>query len=325
MSLLDDFLSGPHTPELREWLDVIGPLAVSKLEASGHGDYPRWRDALQQLPQLPVACTQLNNDAVGCRSESALNADQHQQLERALRQLSPWRKGPFNLFGVHIDAEWRSDRKWHRVLPHLHTLSGRQVLDVGCGNGYYAMRMLGAGAASVVGLDPGLLFNLQFHAINHYCQQYQAAVLPLPGEILGEQPFEFDTVFSMGVLYHRRDPQAHLQTLYHCLRPGGQLVLETLVIDDPAATFINGERYANMRNVWYLESTSNLLDLVAACGFTDARCVDFHHTDSSEQRQTEWMTFHSLAHALDPADPTRTIEGHPSPRRVIVTAIKTDS
>ncbi len=322
MSLLDGYLTGPHKPALRSWLDQIGPGAIQRLEASGHGDYPRWLEALQQLPDWSASQIELNADTVSCRLDTAPDDRQTRQLKAALLQLSPWRKGPFELFGVHIDAEWRSDRKWRRVAPHLDSLAGRTVLDVGCGNGYYALRMLGAGAASVVGLDPGLLFNLQFQAINHYCRQQSAGVLPLAGEILEQHPFEFDTVFSMGVLYHRRDPQAHLRLLWRCLRPGGQLVLETLVLDDPETRFVNGQRYANMRNVWYLECSANLLELIGSSGFCEARCADFHDTDTREQRQTEWMTFHSLAQALDPADPTRTIEGHRSPQRVIVTALK---
>jgi tRNA (mo5U34)-methyltransferase len=30
-------------------------------------------------------------------------------MRQALMGLSPWRKGPFDLFGVHVDTEWRSD------------------------------------------------------------------------------------------------------------------------------------------------------------------------------------------------------------------------
>ncbi len=322
MSLLDGFLQAPHTPALSRWLHELEPLAKQKLEASGHGDYPRWRLALDQLPTLPVERVDLSAEAVSCFAASPISTADHEQLAAALMQLSPWRKGPFDLFGVRIDAEWRSNQKWHRVAPHLHALNGRNVLDVGSGNGYYAMRMLGAGAASVVGLDPGLLFNLQFHAINRYCGQTRAAVLPLAGEVLEQHPFPFDTVFSMGVLYHRRDPQAHLRTLLDSLRPGGQLILETLVIDDARANFVNGQRYANMRNIWYLQNSTDLLELIAAAGFDDARCVDFSHTTVSEQRQTSWMTFHSLAQALEPGDSSRTIEGHPAPCRVIVTAVK---
>jgi tRNA (mo5U34)-methyltransferase len=41
-------------------------------------------------------------------------------------------------------------------------------------------------------------------------------------------------------------------------------------------------------------------------------------TTVHEQRSTEWMPFESLAEALDPDDPSRTIEGLPAPMRAIV-------
>lgn len=320
MSLLDPSLRAAHSPGLARWLQQLAPLARDKLEASGHGDYPRWRAAVAQLPDMTADQVDLNADAITCSTPAG--GDSAGPLRDALMQLSPWRKGPFELFDVLIDAEWRSHLKWRRVAPHLHPLKGRDVLDVGCGNGYYALRMLGAGAASVVGLDPGLLFNLQFHAINRYCRCDRVVVLPLPGEYLDQHRYEFDTVFSMGVLYHRRDPPAHLQTLHACLRPGGQLLLETLVLEDNPAQFNRGQRYANMKNVWYLPDTVQLLEQVAAAGFAEPRCVDICQTTTDEQRQTPWMTFHSLAQAIDPADPGRTIEGHPAPRRAIVTAVK---
>ena len=41
----------------------------------------------------------------------------------------------------------------------------------------------------------------------------------------------FDTVFSMGVLYHRKSPIEHIEQLRNQLKDDGELVLETLVID----------------------------------------------------------------------------------------------
>ena len=30
------------------------------------------------------------------------------QIEKVARELKPWRKGPFDIFGLFIDTEWRS-------------------------------------------------------------------------------------------------------------------------------------------------------------------------------------------------------------------------
>jgi tRNA (mo5U34)-methyltransferase len=125
----------------------------------------------------------------------------------------------------------------------------------------------------------------------------------------------------MGVLYHRRSPMAHLQTLRDCLRAGGQLVLETLVIEgDATRCLVPQGRYARMGNVWFLPSATMLLLWLSKLGWKNARLVDESVTSTEEQRATDWMTFHSLSNFLDPEDSTRTIEGYPAPRRAIVLA-----
>jgi tRNA (mo5U34)-methyltransferase len=59
---------------------------------------------------------------------------------------------------------------------------------------------------------------------------------------------------------------------------------------------------------------------LARCGFVDITLVDATATTTDEQRSTEWMPFESLREALDPDDPTKTVEGWPAPRRAIVIA-----
>ena len=192
------------------------------------------------------------------------------------------------------------------------------LLDVGCGSGYHCWRMLGAGAAEVIGIDPTPLFVVQYWALQKYLQRDEVWVLPAGIEQLPAKLQAFDTVFSMGVLYHRRSPMDHLLELRDCLRPGGQLVLETLVIEGgPGATLVPRGRYARMGNVWFLPSVDTLLGWLRKLGFLDAQLVDVTVTSTEEQRSTDWMRFHSLADFLDPADSTRSIEGYPAPRRAI--------
>jgi tRNA (mo5U34)-methyltransferase len=245
-------------------------------------------------------------------------------LRSALMGLHPWRKGPFELCGLHIDTEWRSDWKWDRLADAVAPLEGRRVLDVGCGNGYHCWRMLGSGAAEVVGIDPTPLFILQFKAVQHYLQQPNIHVLPMTLEAMPEHLPVFDTVFSMGVLYHRRDPMEHLMSLKHKLAPGGQLVLETLVIegDDDALLEPKG-RYARMGNVWQLPSPGLTARWIKQAGFSEIEIVDVGDTSLEEQRRTPWMTFHSLEEFLNPSDHTLTIEGFPAPRRAVLTAYRT--
>lgn len=227
------------------------------------------------------------------------------------------------IFGTAIDTEWRSDWKWDRVAPFLTDLHGRQVLDVGCGSGYHCWRMHGAGAARVIGIDPGLLFLFQFLAVKNYLTDVPVDLLPLRIEDLPPKLQAFDTTFSMGVLYHRRSPLDHLLELKDTLRNGGELVLETLVIDGPeGASLMPEDRYGQMRNVWFLPSCATLLRWLDRCGFVNARVVDVTATSTEEQRSTDWMRFNSLQDFLDPDDPKRTIEGYPGPLRATLIANK---
>ena len=305
---------------LAPWHEALVAAVRGRGPALRHGDLPRWREALAGLPALETGARTLAAAEVSI--EGRFRApDGASRLRAALAALGPWRKGPFRLGEVRIDCEWRSDLKWARLAPHIAPLAGRTVLDVGCGSGYHLWRMRGAGAAFALGIDPSLLFRCQFDAVQHYLRDERIAFLPLPLDALPAPMARFDTVFSMGVLYHRRDPAAHLGELRAALRPGGELVLETLV--SPASTdsaiAIDG-RYARMRNIWTLPSVRRVARWLAEGGFEAVRALRVDITSSTEQRPTAWMERESLAASLDPRDASRTVEGYPRPRRALLLA-----
>ena len=291
---------------LRQALDT----ALARLQ---HGDLPRWLAALDALPEVSTGweggCAAPRLGGPGPDPEA---------LRDTLMSLHPWRKGPLELGGETIDTEWRSDWKWDRLVDHLE-LEDATVLDVGCGNGYFGWRMLAAGARCVIGIDPTVLFVMQWLAQRHFAGPAPNYVLPLRDTDLPDDTGGFDLVCSMGVLYHRRDPGDHLQRLFRALRPGGTLVLETLIIEGEGALHPPG-RYARMRNVHELPSVPVLEAQLRDSGFQAVRLVDQTYTTVEEQRSTQWMQFESLAQCLDPADSSRTIEGHPAPLRGIVLA-----
>ncbi len=295
--------------------DALAALNRSAVAAIRHGDLPRWQDALRRLPDARPA---LDLDRAAPRLGAPV--DDPERLRETLMVLHPWRKGPFCLGGVTIDSEWRSDWKWDRIAPHV-DLEGATVLDVGCGNGYFGWRMLGAGARCVVGIDPTVLFVAQWAAQAHFAAGTDNYVLPLRDTDLPRDSGPFDAVFSLGVLYHRRDPADHLERLRGWLRPGGTLVLETLVVEGARSLHPQG-RYARMRNVHEVPTVDRLLERTRAAGFVDAGCVDLTATTTQEQRSTDWMRFESLDRCLDPETPDRTVEGHPAPRRAVVRAYR---
>ncbi|MEI6333734.1 MAG: tRNA 5-methoxyuridine(34)/uridine 5-oxyacetic acid(34) synthase CmoB [Methylococcaceae bacterium] len=303
------------------WVELLPGQLASAFATSKHGTLSQWQAAIENLPPLTTAHRLLDADDVQIGLSTDLPEADLLALEQQLKTLHPWRKGPYNLFGIKIDTEWRSDWKWDRLKNHITPLKHRLVLDVGCGNGYHCWRMLGAGAKMVVGIDPLLLNVMQFQLVRKLYGEAPVYVLPLGIEDLPYGLKAFDTVFSMGVLYHRRSPIDHLMELRDCLNPGGELVLETLVIDGGLGdTLLPEGRYANMRNVWFLPSCDTLVSWMKRCGFKNIRVIDVTPTRVEEQRSTEWMQFHSLKNCLNAENPQLTCEGLPAPKRAIIIA-----
>jgi len=311
-ALFDD-LSGIG---LTSWRDELEGILEGRFSESAHGDLSDWLSVLAGLPAVEQRPAGLNSGAITVPAIDGVSWD---GLQQALLRLSPWRKGPFEVCGVYIDAEWRSDMKWERVKDAIAPLTDRAVLDVGSGNGYYALRMHGMGAKLVIGIDPTLLYVVQFLAISHFMAAVPVHILPLRLHELPDDANAFDTAFSMGVLYHQRDPAKHLAELMACLKNGGELVLETLILPGTGARAgTPNKRYARMRNVWHLPTLPMLERWLTAAGFINMRLIDASNTTTEEQRSTKWMPFESLANALDASDPTRTIEGWPAPRRAVL-------
>jgi len=309
-----EFLQSLEGTTLEAWFGSLPERIARGLRPERHGLMPQWEEALARLPTLGSTLVEL-------KDEVRVEGESFQGLEALLKAFHPWRKGPYRIHGTHIDTEWRSDWKWERVRPHLQSLEGRTILDVGCGNGYHCWRMAGEGARLAVGIDPTPMFVCQFFAMKNFIRNPRAWVLPLGIEDLPPAPGAFDTVFSMGILYHRKSPIDHLLDLKAFLRPDGELVLETLVADGPEGWALMPEgRYAKMRNVWFIPSVQTLELWMKRCGFKNIRTVDVCTTSIQEQRSTDWMTFESLPDFLDPSDSTKTIEGHPAPTRAVVLA-----
>lgn len=322
--LYNDLFAFMKTNKLAPWLESLIPLLNYKLQEKPHGDLTRWLDAYHDLPDIQATNTTLDCSAITASSNSPLDIATQEKLHDALLRLSPWRKGPFELFNIHIDTEWRSDFKWDRIKEHISPLRNRVILDVGCGSGYHAWRMLGEEARQVIGIDPNNLFMIQFEAIKKYCGPNSPIhFLPVRMEDVPPQLEAFDTTFSMGVLYHRKSPIDHLLELKGTLRQGGELVLETLVCEgELGVTLMPEDRYAMMRNVWFIPSIDTLILWLARAGFKNIQCIEKNQTSLKEQRATDWMQYQSLKDFLDPEDINKTIEGHPAPLRATFVATK---
>lgn len=320
-----------HHPVAYEWLKRLPDWLGSIKNKERYAHAPYYESVINKLPQITPNHIDLTASCI--TANVSLSHSDYRKAEALLKNLMPWRKGGFiigdDTHSIHIDTEWRSDLKWDRVLPHISDLGGKRVLDVGGGSGYHGFRMVGAGASSVVVIDPSCLFYHQFMAIRHFLgemtNRYNQSPIHFIPVGLEELPTGalFHTVFCMGVLYHRASPFDCLLQLKNQLLKGGELVLETLVIDgDENTVLVPKDRYAMMNNVYFLPSVAALTLWLEKAGFVDINCVDISTTTSVEQRATDWMTYHSLADFLDPDDDSKTIEGYPRPVRAVMAAKK---
>lgn len=308
---------------LASWCNTIDADLVKVLSERVHGDEVRWETALRDLPAIDCDSVDMSSGVISISAKHDLSGQKKQQLKQQLETFIPWRKGPFEIHGIFIDTEWHSDWKWQRLVNHIQPLTDRLVLDVGCGSGYHAWRMADAGARLVIGIDPGRLFFYQYKVIKHFLQpkSYPFYMLPFGIQHMPGNLQAFDTVFSMGILYHRKSPLDHLQELKNCLRAGGELVLETIVIDGPEGmTLLPHDRYAKMRNVWFIPSVNTLVMWMQRVGYKNINVVDVSVTSVEEQRRTDWMRFESLSDFLDPEDQSKTVEGYPAPKRAVIVA-----
>lgn len=242
-------------------------------------------------------------------------------LYNITKTMMPWRKGPFELFDTFIDAEWKSYIKYN-LLRKYFSLEGKKVADIGCNNGYYLFRMQEDNPALLVGFDPSALYKTQFDFMNHFIKS------DIVYELLGVEHLEFyeqkfDTIFCLGVLYHRSDPIAMLKSLYKGLDKRGEVFLDTFYIEgEEEVALCPASSYSKIPNIYFVPTISALKNWCLRAGFDSFEVLQTSVTDTDEQRKTEWIEGQSLEDFLDPNDSSKTVEGYPAPARVYVKLTK---
>ncbi len=277
--------------------------------------------AVGALPGVRPSSIEIDEDRIRIGSAHDLEKSQYNSLLAGLKALKPWRKGPFEVFGIDLDCEWNSAIKWNRLADHLGDQTGKRVLDIGSSCGYYLFRMAARKPAVMIGIEPYLTFYLQYLALAGYLGLPNVCCLPLKLEEMPAMRRCFDTVLCMGILYHRRSPLDTLLSIHKMMAPGGLLALETLIIEGDSETALFPEkRYAQMGNIFFIPTVNCLTHWLARCGFGEIRCVDISKTTPEEQRRTDWIDTLSLSDFLDPNDPSKTVEGYPAPVRAMAVA-----
>jgi len=277
------------------------------------------QQAIKALPVYGDAQIRLG-DAVEVHIPNLIHEDAA-KIEQTARMMLPWRKGPFGINDLFIDSEWQSQIKYNLLEPHF-DLQDKVVGDIGCNNGYYLFRMQTQQPKKLVGFDPSAIYCSQFQFIDHFVRSN------ITYEMLGVEHVEFyehkfDTLFCLGVLYHRSDPVGMLKSLYKGLNKDGELILDTFMIDGAEEIVLTPkERYSKIPNIYFIPTVNALKNWCYRAGFAEVEVLEIKKTDLNEQRKTKWIETQSLEDFLDPNDPDKTVEGYPAPKRVYIKAFK---
>ncbi len=283
----------------------------------------RYRDPFLSVKHLRAGHCDFSQDVVTIGVADDISPEDRHRVEQVLRGFMPWRKGPFSIFNIIIDAEWRSQRKWNRITPVLPDLAGKIVGDIGCNNGYYMFRMVPGKPSFVLGFEPYVQHFYTFRTLNGFAQRKNLQVELLGIEHLQLFPNCFDVLFCLGIIYHRRSPLDALDDLFRALKPGGTMIIESQAIagEEPVALFPK-KTYAKIPGTWFVPTASCLKNWLIRSGFSNVKQFCMHDMNSSEQRKTDWMIFESYDDFMHPNDPSLTVEGYPAPLRVFFSAEK---
>jgi SAM-dependent methyltransferase len=141
----------------------------------------------------------------------------------------------------------------------LPSVSGKDVLDLGCGTGYGTAHIAGK-CASICGVD------VSDEAIMYASQKYHAPNLTFKtiGKI-GDEPLPFadaafDVILSFQVIEHILDTNAYLEEIHRVLKPGGIFIVAT---PDRYSRLLPGQRPWNRFHVTEY-SCSSLVKLLSA-------------------------------------------------------------
>ena len=125
---------------------------------------------------------------------------------------------PRSQFGLEAAPEWAS------IQAMLPDLSGKRVLDLGCGYGWFCREARRAGAAEVLGVDLSEKMLDRARALTR-----DAGIRYLRGDLeqLSVESQAYDLVYSQLALHYLPDLTALFAKLWQGLKPGGWFVFTT--------------------------------------------------------------------------------------------------
>ncbi len=299
---------------------TLSKIRIKKDEAYSWKNIKPIYKAVQQIKNIDIIDIKVVfDDTIYISTTQNIKSQDKEAIYEALRLLIPWRKGPFDIFGIELQAEWRSDIKYNILRPHF-DIKNKIVADIGCNNGYYMFKMNQDRPKKLIGFDPSAVYKLQFDFLNHFIKT--DIVFEMIGvEYLKLYNHKFDTIFMLGVLYHRPDPIGTLKQLKNALNPRGEIIIDTFMIDGSDDICLTPkQRYAKIPNIYFIPTVQALTNWLNRAGFVDIKVLHISQTSSHEQRATKWSFNHSLDDFLDKKNKNFTTEGYPAPKRVYIKA-----
>jgi tRNA (mo5U34)-methyltransferase len=162
------------------------------------------------------------------------------------------------------------------VLSRLGNLTGKTALDIGCWDGLYSFECERRGAVRVVASDLWEwaghgAFDLAREELGSAAVPLECDVCDLPSRLGGER---FDLVLFLGVLYHMRHPLLALEAVAACTKPGGKIIVDTLVGGDletrvPLMRFLPSDEIAGDATNWWQPNVAAVCEMLADVGYEE--------------------------------------------------------
>ncbi len=300
-------------------IDSIKQIIKQREEWKKRKSTQKYYNLLNNVKHIKTSYFDFSSDIVSIGKEEELTQNDKKILLETLIGFKPWRKGPFNIFGNLIDAEWRSEKKFNRIIPYLPDLKGKVICDVGCNNGYYMFRLYDKQPSFILGIDPTLHYYFTYKLLSGFIELKNIAYELLGVEHIKFFTESFDVVLLMGILYHHPSPLDILKNVFKSLKKNGILIIESQGIPGEGSfALFPAKRYAKAPGVYFLPTVGCLYNFVKRAGFRNIEVFYIHKMTPKEQRRTKWMDYESFIDFLDPDNPELTVEGYPAPIRIYI-------
>lgn len=128
------------------------------------------------------------------------------------------------------------ESRWEKVKSALpDDMTGMSVLDAGCSDGYFSMKMAERGASLILAVDGAAAPIKRVNwVIEHFGLANVESRVQMLDRTSARKLGKFDLVFAMAVFYHMRDPITGIEMLASL---GDRLLLETIVVPDREDTY----------------------------------------------------------------------------------------